>query len=37
MRRIAFENQMTPNVPVGPLDQHVNMLVTDETVRRFES
>jgi len=34
---VAFEKQMTPSVPVGPLDQHVNMLVTDETVRRFET
>jgi len=26
---------MTPAVPVGPLDRHVDMLVTDEKVRRF--
>ena len=32
---LAFEAQMTPAVPVGPLDRHVNMLVTDEKVRRF--
>ena len=34
---LAFEVQMTPAVPVGPLDRHVNMLVTDEKVRRFSS
>ena len=32
---MAFEAQMTPAVPVGPLDRHVDMLVTDEKVRRF--
>ena len=31
----ALEAQMTPAVPVGPLDCHVDMLVTDEKVRRF--
>jgi 5-formyltetrahydrofolate cyclo-ligase len=34
---LAFEAQMTPAVPVGPLDRHVEMLVTDEKVRRFSS
>ncbi|MGD2110347.1 MAG: 5-formyltetrahydrofolate cyclo-ligase [Phycisphaerae bacterium] len=34
---VAFEVQLTASVPVGPLDQHVDMLVTDEKVRRFES
>ena len=34
---MAFEEQMTPTVPVGPLDRHVHMLVTDENVRRFKS
>ncbi len=34
---LAFESQMTPNVPVGPLDRAIRMLVTDETVRRFNS
>ncbi len=32
---LALEAQMTPAVPVGPLDRHVDMLVTDERVRRF--
>ena len=32
---MAFEAQMTPAVPVGPLDRHVNMLVTEDKVRRF--
>lgn len=34
---MAFESQMTPSVPTGPLDRHVNMLVTDEKVRKFKS
>ncbi len=34
---MAFEEQMTPSVPVGPLDRHVHMLVTDDTVRRFKA
>lgn len=34
---LAFEEQMTPSVPVGPLDRHVNMLVTDAKVRRFST
>lgn len=33
---VAFEAQMMPSIPIGPLDQHVGMLVTDESVRRFE-
>lgn len=33
---MAFEEQMTPSVPVGPLDRHIDMLVTDEKVRRFK-
>lgn len=32
---MAFEEQMTAGVPVGPLDRMVDMLVTDEKVRRF--
>ena len=32
---IAFEEQVTASVPVGPLDRTVDMLVTDEKVRRF--
>ena len=31
----AFEVQMIPEVPVGPLDRSVQMLVTDEKLRRF--
>lgn len=34
---LAFEEQMTPSVPIGPLDRHVDMLITDEQVRRFGS
>lgn len=34
---LAFEEQLTTNVPVGPLDQRINMLVTDKSVRRFKS
>lgn len=33
---LAFEQQVLPQIPVGPLDRHVNMLVTDATVRRFK-
>lgn len=33
----SFEVQVTPNIPTEPLDRHVDMLVTDETVRRFHS
>lgn len=34
---LAFEEQFTPSIPAGPLDRHVDMLVTDETVRRFKT
>lgn len=34
---LAFEEQVTTSVPVGPLDRHVDMIVTDETVRRFNT
>jgi len=34
---LAFEEQMTPSVPVGPLDRKVSMLITDKKVRRFKS
>ena len=33
---MAFEQQMTSSVPVGPLDRVVDMLVTDDEVRRFK-
>lgn len=33
---VAFEEQFTHNIPVGPLDKPVNMLLTDECVRRFK-
>jgi len=33
---MAFEEQLTAAVPVGPLDCGVDMLVTDERVRRFK-
>ena len=32
---LAFEVQVTPTIPTEPLDRHVDMLVADETVRRF--
>jgi len=32
---MAFEEQVIPSIPVGPLDRHVDMLVTDVKVRRF--
>ena len=34
---LALEVQMTSTVPVGPLDRQVDMLVTDEQVRRFKT
>lgn len=34
---LAIETQVTTTVPAGPLDRQVNMLVTDEQVRRFKS
>jgi 5-formyltetrahydrofolate cyclo-ligase len=34
---MALECQVTPSVPVGPLDRHVDMLITDEKVRRFKT
>ncbi len=34
---MAFEEQMTASVPVGPLDRNVDMLITDETARRFST
>lgn len=34
---LAFEVQVTQTIPTEPLDRHVDMLVTDETVRRFHS
>ena len=32
---LAFEQQALEEIPVGPLDRHVDMLVTDKKVRRF--
>ena len=32
---LAFEEQVTPSIPVGPLDRRVDMLVTDQKVRKF--
>jgi len=34
---LALEAQVTASVPVGPLDRRVDMLITDEKVRRFKS
>lgn len=33
---MAFEDQVVPSIPVGPLDRRVDMLVTNAKVRRFE-
>lgn len=33
---LALEKQMLPALPVGPLDRHVSMIVTDEQTRRFK-
>ena len=33
---LGFEIQVTPRVPVGPLDRRIDMLVTDQKVRRFK-
>lgn len=33
---LAFEQQVTTTVPVGPLDRCVDMLVTESTIRRFK-
>ena len=33
---LAFEEQLCPNLPAGPLDRRVSLLVTDERFRRFE-
>ena len=34
---LAFEQQFLPELPVGPLDRAVDLLVTDTTVRRFNN
>lgn len=34
---MGLEEQLTTSIPVGPLDRRVDMLVTDEQVRRFGS
>lgn len=34
---MAVEDQMVSNVPVGPLDRHIDMIVTDEKIRKFKS
>jgi 5-formyltetrahydrofolate cyclo-ligase len=33
---LAFETQMLASIPAGPLDRRVDMVVTDEKVRRFK-
>lgn len=33
---LAFEKQVLADIPVGPLDRKIDMLVTDEKVRRFK-
>jgi 5-formyltetrahydrofolate cyclo-ligase len=32
---LAFEDQVVPTLPIGPNDMQVDMLVTDQKVRRF--
>jgi len=32
---VCLESQITPRLPVGPLDRDVDLVVTDEKVRRF--
>jgi 5-formyltetrahydrofolate cyclo-ligase len=34
---LALEEQLVPSFPVGPLDRQMDMLITDEGVRRFLS
>ncbi len=34
---LAFETQIVQEMPVGPLDRQVDMLVTDKKVRRFKT
>jgi 5-formyltetrahydrofolate cyclo-ligase len=34
---LAFEEQIVQSVPVGPLDRHVDLIVTDEKVRRIKT
>ncbi|MFQ5592274.1 MAG: 5-formyltetrahydrofolate cyclo-ligase [Phycisphaerae bacterium] len=34
---LALEVQIVPMVPVGPLDRHVDMISTDEKLRRFKN
>ena len=34
---LGFAPQMTPSIPVGPLDRRIDLLVTEEQVRRFKS
>jgi 5-formyltetrahydrofolate cyclo-ligase len=33
---LAFEQQVVGEIPIGPLDRHMDMLVTDKKVRRFD-
>lgn len=33
---LALEEQVCPNLPAGPLDRRIRMLVTDTSVRRFD-
>lgn len=34
---LAYEVQVVPNLPVGPTDRPVNLLVTDARIRRFDA
>lgn len=32
---LAFEEQVVPSIPAGPLDRQVDMVISDQKVRRF--
>jgi len=34
---LGLEEQVCPNLPAGPLDRRIRMLLTDTSVRRFDS
>jgi 5-formyltetrahydrofolate cyclo-ligase len=34
---LAFEEQVVPSIPAGPLDRQVDLVITDEKVRRFKT
>ena len=34
---LGFEEQVVPSIPAGPLDRQVDLVITDEKVRRFRT